>query len=83
MPPSLPIGHSSHAGDLFLVPITSQLQRVNLVLQAWQAAGLNVPCGIKSQIATVEDRLVIKSVGVLALVDQISLERRLRNWLAL
>ena len=56
---------------------------MNLVLQAWQAAGLNVPCGIKSQIATVEDRLVIKSVGVLALVDQISLERRLRNWLAL
>ena len=79
--PAVVIGHSSHAGDLFLVPITSQLQNVDLVLQGWRAAGLNVPCGIKSQIATVEDRLVIKSVGILASPDEGALERRLRNWL--
>jgi mRNA interferase MazF len=81
--PAVVIGHSGHAGDLFVVPISSQLQHVDLVLQDWQAAGLNVLCGIKSQIATIEDRLVIKSVGVLSSADQAALDSQLRNWLGL
>ncbi len=81
--PAVVIGHSSRAGDIFVVPISSQLPNVDLVLSDWKAAGLNVPCGIKSQIATIEDRLVVKSVGVLSSADQVSLEGRLRNWLGL
>ena len=81
--PAIVVGHSSHAGDLFLVPISSQLQNVDLVLRDWRAAGLNVSCGVKSQIATVEDRLVIKCVGRLSVADQSALEKRLRAWLAL
>ena len=51
--PAVIIGHSSRVGDdLFVVPITSQLANVDCLLQDWRAAGLNVPCGIKSQIAT-------------------------------
>ena len=81
--PAVVVGHSSHAGDLFVVPISSVLQNVDLVLQGWRAAGLNVPCGVKSQIATVEDRLVLKSVGVLSAQDSVALEKRLRTWLEL
>jgi len=77
------IGHSSHTGDLFVVPISSQLQNVDLVLQDWSGAGLNVRCGIKSQIATVEERLVIKSVGTLSAQDKMALDGRLRAWLRL
>ena len=81
--PAVVIGHSAHIGDLFVVPITSQLQNTDFALQDWSAEGLNVPCGIKSQIATVEDRLVVKSVGTLSARDQAELDRRLRNWLHL
>ncbi|MBI5385500.1 MAG: MazF family transcriptional regulator [Verrucomicrobia bacterium] len=52
--PAVVIGHSSHAGDPFVAPISSQLSNVDFVLQDWQAAGLNVLCGVKSQIATIE-----------------------------
>lgn len=81
--PAVVIGHSSHAGDLFVVPISSQLPNVDLVLQDWRAAGLNVRCGIKSQIATIEERLVVKSVGNLSEQDGMALEGRLRAWLRL
>jgi mRNA interferase MazF len=81
--PAVVIGHSSHAGDLFVVPISSQLQNVDLILQDWRAAGLNVRCGIKSQIATIEERLVMKSVGTLSTSDKVALEGRLRAWLVL
>jgi mRNA interferase MazF len=81
--PAVVVGHSSHAGDLFVVPISSQLQSVDLRFQDWRAAGLNVPCGIKSQLATIEDRLVVKTVGVLSPPDRTALEDRLRAWLGL
>lgn len=81
--PAVVIGRSSFAGDLFVVPISSQLQNVDFALQDWRAAGLNVPCGIKSQIATIEERLVVKRVGTLTHLDQGRLEARLRVWLHL
>jgi mRNA interferase MazF len=52
-------------------------------LKEWHAAGLNVPCGIKAQLATVEERLVLKVVGKLALADCKLLNERLRLWLQL
>ena len=81
--PAVVIGHSSHPGDLFVVPISSVLQNVDLLLQDWKKAGLNVPCGLKSQLATIEDRLVVKSVGLLSPQDSGALEKRLRTWLRL
>ncbi len=81
--PAVVIGHSRHPGDLFVAPITSQLQNVAVPLQEWKVAGLNVPCGIKSQIATIEDRLVVKSVGHLSDHDQNALSSALRGWLKL
>ena len=81
--PAVVIGLGSHTGDLFVVPISSQLQNVDVVLNEWRTAGLNVPCGIKSQIATVESRLVLKTVGALSPEDRSALEQKLRAWLQL
>ena len=81
--PAVIIGHSSHAGDLFVVPISSVLQNVDLIIRNWRSAGLNVPCGIKSQIATIEETLVVKSVGALSTSDAAALQQRLRAWLRL
>jgi mRNA interferase MazF len=79
--PAVIIGQSSHAGDLFVAPISSQLQNVDLQIRDWKSAGLNVPCGVKSQLATIEQRLVVKSVGALSPGDWAALETRLRAWL--
>jgi hypothetical protein len=69
--------------DLFLVPISSQLPNTDFPLADWRGAGLNVPCGIKAQLATVEENLIIKVVGSLSPIDQTSLNDRLRQWLML
>jgi len=69
--------------DLYLVPISSQQSNIDFNLSGWRSAGLNVACGVKSQIATVEERLVIKIVGKLTPPDQKSLDQRLRQWLQL
>jgi mRNA interferase MazF len=81
--PAIVIGHSSFAGDLFVVPISSQLQNVDVALLDWRSAGLNVPRGIKSQLATIESRLVVKAIGFLSPRDQESCKNRLRAWLRL
>lgn len=80
--PAVVIGHNRH-GDLFLVPITSQPASIDLPLQHWSSAGLNVACGIKAQLATVEERHVVKSIGQLESADQAALASRLRDWLHL
>lgn len=79
--PAIVIGRNG--SDLFLVPISSQLFNTDFALQAWRAAGLNVPCGVKAQIATVEARMVVKTVGVLSAADSEVLDQRLRTWLQL
>jgi mRNA interferase MazF len=61
--PAIVIGKGSFAGDLFVVRLTSQLGNADQVLQDWKSAGLNVPSGIKAQLATVEAGLVLKVIG--------------------
>ena len=77
--PAIVIGRSG--ADLFLDPISSQLSNADFALREWKAAGLNVPCGVKTQIATVEGRLVLKIVGLPAAADRQALDDRLRTWL--
>lgn len=67
--------------DLFLVPVSSVLSNTDLLLQEWQGAGLNVPSGLKAQLATVEERLVLKIVGAITAADRRALDERLRTWL--
>lgn len=79
--PGIVIGRNGT--DLFLVPISSVLSNTDIPLTEWQAAGLNVACGVKAQIATVEERLVVKAVGRLTTADCQALDARLRIWLRL
>jgi mRNA interferase MazF len=79
--PAIIIGRSG--ADLFLVPLSSVLVNTDFPLKEWRAAGLNVPSGIKAQLATVEEGLVVKIVGRLAATDNQSLDERLRTWLKL
>ena len=48
--PAVVVGHGSWPGDLFVVPVTSQLANADILLIDWQTAGLNVPSGIKGQV---------------------------------
>ncbi len=79
--PAIVIG--KQRSDVFVVPISSQLANTDWRLQEWSAAGLNVPCGVKAQVATVEEQRVIKIVGKLQARDIETLNKRLRNWLQL
>jgi mRNA interferase MazF len=81
--PAVVVGCETRYGDLFIVPISSQSENTDFALQNWQSAGLNVPCGVKAQLATVTKDLVIKTVGRLSAVDQSILDQRLRQWLGL
>ena len=69
--------------DLFLVPVSSVLINTDFPLQEWQGAGLNSPSGVKAQLATVEERLVLKIIGAVTVVDRKTLDERLRTWLQL
>ena len=69
--------------DLLLVPISSQLQNTDFELAHWQAAGLNVRCGVKAQLASVDHQRVIKIVGKLHPLDIETLNNRLRVWIQL
>jgi mRNA interferase MazF len=81
--PAIVIGQSAFLGDLFVVPVTSQLHNADCLLTDWRGAGLNVPSGVKSQIATVDAGLVRKIVGRLKPADSTALESALRVWLQL
>jgi mRNA interferase MazF len=79
--PAIVIGRSGM--DLFLVPVSSVLVNTDFPLKEWRAAGLNVPSGVKAQLATVEEKLAVKMVGRLAATDVRSLDEHLRTWLKL
>jgi mRNA interferase MazF len=77
--PAIVLG--TYKDDVFLTPISSQIGNTDFPLTQWAAAGLNVPCGVKAQISTVEITLIIKKVGVLHQADVQSLSQSLRRWL--
>lgn len=79
--PAIVVGRNG--ADLFLVPISSVLPNTDFPLKEWRAAGLNVRSGVKAQVSTVEERLVVKIVGTLTAADGQTLDERLRNWLQL
>ena len=81
--PAVVIGTEPKYGDLFLVSITSRVTQGTFPLRGWRSCGLNVPSAVKSQIATVESKLVRKVVGKLSVADIETLDRHLRDWLEL
>jgi len=79
--PAIVIGQTGL--DLFLVPLSSIAANTDFPLKEWSAAGLNVPTGVKAQLATVEAKLVVRVVGQISKADANHLDMRLRNWLKL
>ena len=69
--------------DVVLMAITSQLRPTPALgetwLRHWHAAGLLKPSAVKPVIATLEQRLVIKALGVLRAEDEASLRHALRQ----
>lgn len=66
--------------DLILMPITSQLRAQafgEIAVQDWQAARLLKPSAIKPVIATLEQSLVIKTLGKLSNRDAAALREML------
>lgn len=81
--PAIVVGRGSWPGDLFVVPVTSQIANADCVLSDWRACDLNVPSGIKGQICTVEDRLVRKVIGRITDGDRKMLDAQLKQWFIL
>jgi len=81
--PAIVIGRGSYQGDIFLVPVTSRLDHCDFPLAQWQSCGLNVPSGVKAQIATVDSGLVRKVLGSISPADGKTLNQHLRTWLQL
>ena len=79
--PAIIIGRNGP--DLFLVPVSSVLSNTDFILKEWELAGLNVPSGVKAQLVTVEERLVLKVIGSVGAVDRQTIDSRLRSWLQL
>ena len=81
--PAVIIGFPVQSADLFVVPISSQLPNTTLTLKDWKQSGLNVLCGLKAQIATIDSAIVVKKVGKLSAQDKNALDAALRTWLRL
>lgn len=65
--------------DIVLMAVTSQLRPSPILgevwLQAWQAAGLIKPSAIKPIFATLEQSLIIRSLGALSTADRETLRQ--------
>ena len=69
--------------DVIIVPLTSRLTGLlkgEFILKNWQPPGLNVASAVKRGLYTVEESLIVKTVGQLAPIDQQQLELSLREW---
>jgi mRNA interferase MazF len=84
--PAVIVGPDRESPDVFIVPLTSRLSPClpgEFPLTDWRIAGLHVPSAVKRGIYTVDNGLVIKSVGHLSRDDEGKLKDALRFWLAL
>lgn len=84
--PAVVVSGSHSSKDLFLVPLTSKtnnLREGEFVLAEWGDAGLNVPSAVKRGIFSLEESLVLKSVGLLQDADVAELNDSLKFWINL
>ena len=69
--------------DLLLLPLTSQLEHLQLgefALADWKAAGLLFPSAVKRGLFTLDNARINRRFGRLAPADQEGLDRALRRW---
>ena len=84
--PAIVVNAPHISQDLFIVPLTSKtttLRPGEFVLTEWKRAGLNVETAVKRGIFTIDQKLVLKSIGALPKIDAENLGSSLREWLDL
>ncbi|MFZ0748646.1 MAG: type II toxin-antitoxin system PemK/MazF family toxin [Pyrinomonadaceae bacterium] len=84
--PAIVVSAAHPSQDVLIVPLTSktdQLQPGDFAMENWQAAGLNVPSAVKGDVFTIQQSLVIRTVGSISGSDERDLERSLRAGLGL
>jgi mRNA interferase MazF len=72
--------------DLFLLPLTSQLENLQpgeFALAEWKGAGLLFPSVVKRGLFTLDKTYISRRFGRLAVADQEKLNIALRLWLGL
>jgi mRNA interferase MazF len=84
--PAVVVGGDHESRDIFIVPLTSRtadLKSGEFVLSDSRGAGLHVPTAVKRGLYTIEDRLILKTLGALASSDRADVDRALIDWLEL
>lgn len=82
--PAIAVSAPHPSSDVFIVPLTStSLRAGEFVLIDWKNAGLNVVSAVKRGLFTIHHDLIIKTVGRVTVNDSETLNRSLREWLAL
>jgi mRNA interferase MazF len=84
--PAVVVSATHPSIDLFLLPLTSQLENFQpgeFALQNWQGAGLLFPSAVKRGLFTLETACVTRSLGHLSRSDLEKLDQALRLWLGL
>ena len=79
-------GYNTHRRDLIIMAITSQIRQPlgfgEALVADWQAAGLIKPSVFKPVFTTIEQSLVLRTMGTLTAVDQLTLRAILSRVIA-
>ena len=84
--PAIVVSAAHPSQDLLIVPLTSRTDRLQpgeFAMRDWQGAGLNVPSAVKRGVFTIQQSLIIRTVGSISAADVRELEKSLRAWLGL
>lgn len=84
--PAIAVSAPHLSNDIFIVPLTSRTTHLipgEFVMTDWKKSGLNVGSAVKRGLFTIHHELVIKADGRVSIRDSQSLDRSLREWLAL
>lgn len=77
-------GFQQACGHLLLAMITSAAQSswpLDWPIQDWQEAGLPKPCLVRFKLFTLDERLILKSLGALSAADRAGVSRHLSRLL--
>jgi mRNA interferase MazF len=82
--PAIVVSAPHLSKDVFIVPLTSKLSPLlsgEFVLENWETSGLNVPSAVKRGLYTIQQNLIVRTIGILSNTDAMSLDCSLRDWL--
>jgi PemK-like, MazF-like toxin of type II toxin-antitoxin system len=84
--PAVVVNAPHVSSDLFIVPLTSKTNNLlsgEFILTEWRSVGLNVETAVKRGVFTINQTLVLKTIGTLLPTDAEELEKSLRLWFGL